>query len=288
MLARKKVDKQLNGIPHVVVVKINRAHNLKSIETVLTSTPPDSYVVLNVLRRKTKGSSGLKCFSGTKTDIIWQNYNPVWNEDVTITSSGPGYIVANIFSRGTVFTGDVFLGQAIIDMKLHPELFRGIQMTVNLPLKPAAFPVYTENGQLLKVPEIKGQGSISLSVEVPSAYLGNMCGWFTVMKQTFFDVVGENTWVVLHAGEVLCYDSPFKGVLRKQLSVQQIAGIEEIMYEKLEIPIETLKFNLSNEEEIFWGWKNDSTMYKGLWRRALKAVVQPVAAAEFESVSLKS
>lgn len=232
MLTRKKLEKQLNIIPHVIIVKINRAHNLKSIETALSSASPDSYVVLNVLRRKTKGASGLKCFSGAKTDIVWQNCNPVWNEDMVITSSGSGYLVANVFSRGTVFTGDVFLGQAIIDTILHPEIFRGNQLTVNLPLKPAAFPVYTENGQLLKVPEIKGQGAISLSVDVPSVYLGNMCGWFTVMTQTFFDVVGESTWVILHAGEILCYDSPFKGVLRKRLSVKQIVGIEEIMYEK--------------------------------------------------------
>jgi hypothetical protein len=202
-----------------------------------------------------------------------------------LTTNGQGYIVVNVFSRGSVFTGDAFLGQAIVDMKLYPEIYKEVRVTLTVPMKPADFPIFAEDGKPIKVSDVKPQGQISLSFEVPSVY-SNMCGWFTSMTKTFFsDIDGENVWVVLYLGEILCYDTPFQGVLRRKFSCKKIVNIEEIMFDKLEIPVEALRLTLSppedgsskEEEEIIWGWKKDGGKYKGMWRRALKVFAPPLS-----------
>ena len=82
-------------------------------------------------------------------------------------------------------------------------------------------------------------------------------------------------WVELVEGVIYCYESPYGGLLTNTIDCKLISDIEEIIYDKLEISIEAIKITLMNADpnlpptELLWGWADDRTRLKKLWRRSL-------------------
>ena len=125
-------------------------------------------MLCNVIRikeestKKTSSKSPKKpketCYSTAKTNVVLQNHNPQWNEDLRLSIVGSGYIVLNVFSQNS-FSGDCFLGQAVLNLIDHPELYREQPLVLTVHIKPAVYPVYNVDGKVLVVKETEGDYS---------------------------------------------------------------------------------------------------------------------------------
>ena len=267
----KEVD-----IPHVLSIKIVGAEDLNS-SNVFGYPTPDAYVLVNALKKPPKGKKKVKgnpCYSTAKTSIVKQSYNPQWHEEVRATIVGSGYLILNIFSF-SVIAGDTFLGQAVIDLDEHVEIYHEQSFKLTLPILKATHPVYSHDGTLMRLLTVKGKGKITVQVNVPSVF-SNMCGWFTEVRLGWnADIIGVKIWVELVEGVLNCYESPHGGSLINTIDCKRISDIVEIMYDKLAIKIEAVKITLMNIDpnlpptEMIWGWANDRNRLKKLWRRAL-------------------
>jgi hypothetical protein len=279
MLTRKQVSTKLKNIPHIIKINLRGAEGLADTNYFLTPIP-DAYVLVNVIQdlsklpKKDTKSKKYKFLSSAQTSVFPGSYNPQWNEDLRLTIMGSGYLVLNVFSKNT-FTGDFFLGQAVIDIEKHPQLYFGEVLAIRIPINPPIHAIYSRTGEKLEKPAQIGQGSFNLSVHVPSIF-SNMCGWFSRINTNLFgDVYGKKMWVILDAGVLYCYDSQFENYLIEQFSCNELADMEEIMCHKLEIAIEAISITFKPVEpeiigrNMLWAWGSDVGQIKGLWRRAL-------------------
>jgi hypothetical protein len=270
-------------VPHLVNLRIKGAENLKSVGGLIAAAP-DAYLLINAIRDD-KGKAKTPCFSASKSAVILKNHNPQWNEDMRSSIIGSGKICLNVFSKGSMFTAETFLGQAILDLQFHPELYDGQTMTLKLPIEEANEPIYNEEGKLVPVETVKCQGYIILTASIPAKFC-NICSWFRHMKTTILgDVVGEKVWVELADGMIKIYGSPFNGVLIEEIPCRRITDVKEIMYDKLEIKIEAIEITIAPEESnkqsvvgeleallvhetIIWAWNSDGIGLKKLWRKS--------------------
>ena len=263
-------------IPHVLNIKIVGAEDLNS-SNVFGYPTPDAYVLVNALKKPIEGKKRVKgnpCHSTAKTGIIKQSYNPQWHEEIRATIVGNGYLILNVFSC-SVIAGDTFLGQAVVDLEKHSEIYHEQSLKLTLPILKANHPVYSHEGTLMNLLPVKGKGKITIQVSIPSVF-SNMCGWFTDVRLGWnADIIGVKMWVELVEGVIKCYESPYGGSLSNTIDCKRISDIEEIMYDKLEIDIEAVKITLMNLDpnlppiEMIWGWADDRNRLKKLWRRAL-------------------
>lgn len=216
------------------------------------------------------------CFSASKSHII-TGCSPAWNEVLRLTSSGTEHVTLNLFSK-SLFATDTFLGQAVIDMSEHLSLFTrplsqedgnlGMLM-LTLPFSAPVFPVYTSEGAKVKVAHV-GQGHIRLQLRIPSIN-ENACGWFWNITSSYFGAIsGDKVWVVLCDGYLFCYDNTFEATLIRKIDCRRILTVENVVYDKLEIPLEGLKIQLNEKEQLLWGWATDSTRVKEIWTRVLR------------------
>jgi hypothetical protein len=285
MMARTKARTRLKQVTHLCEIEIKSATGLASSDAFMRPVP-DSYILTNALghgasagslKKKRGDKEKDKCYSTAKTEVILQNYNPQYHEDIRLSMVGNCNVVFNVFSQSqNGFAGDAYMGQCVLDLTKYPNLYSNDRVEITLPLSVPALPVFDDKGNKLTVsPTIAPQGNVNICARVPSVF-SNMCGWFTDIITDLFGVIkGEKIWAVLCNGEIYAYDSPFEGTLKYQFSCKEISRVEEVMSDKLEIKIECIEITLLQKEgEPFaktytWAWAKDSGKYKALWRTAL-------------------
>lgn len=105
-----------------------------------------------------------------------------------------------------------------------------------------------------------------------------MCGWFWHIQSSLMSgIYGEKIWVVLNQRVLYCYNNPYDGELKCKIDGNNIIDIIECEFDKLEIPLAGLQLKmvvdpeavLREYYEVMWGWGDDASKTKGLWRRAL-------------------
>jgi hypothetical protein len=272
-------------LPHVVQLRIKGAYDLKAVGG-FVGAAPDAYLLVNAIRDD-YGKKGSPCFSASKSAVVSQNHNPQWDEPMRASIIGPGKISLNVFSKGTLFSSETFLGQAVLDLQAYPELYDGKSFVLKLFIEDATLPIYNENGKLISVPSTKGQGFILVTASIPAVFC-NICSWFRHMKSTILgDIIGEKVWVELSDGVIKMYASPFNGSLIRQIPCKRLIDAKEIMYDKLEIKIEAIEITMIPEvdsssiageiqtilahEMMVWAWNSDGIGLKKQWRKALIA-----------------
>ena len=270
-------------VPHVVLINIKSANDLTSAPSYLYPTP-DPYIVVNSIA-KPHGAKAKKLtplFASTQTSICKHTYNPQWHEDISVSILGHGYLTFNVFSAS--FSGDSFLGQAVVDLMKCPEVYGSTEpMQLKVPILAPNFMVYSVDGKLMNglVPADGIKGFLNIALRVPPVF-GNMCGWFRQIENSvlaFGDIVSEKYWVELSEGALIIRDSPKGGKVIRTISCKLITDVEEIVYDKLEIAIEALKITVLSStkeegapvtvEELIWGWGSDKSKLKAAWRKAL-------------------
>jgi hypothetical protein len=271
-IERKRFKKLIASVPHIIKVSLLDAFGLKSG---LFLTDPDVYIIANVV---VGGLDKPLCLSASKSKII-SGCSPAWNEVLRLTSSANDHVTLNLFSKG-LLTVDTFLGQAVIDMSEHVSLFTRTSsqedgnlrmLMLNLPFSAPVFPVYNSEGARINV-ALVGQGHIRLQLRVPSIH-ENVCGWFWNITSSYFGATsGDKVWVVLCDGFLFCYDNTFEITLLRKIDCRCIRTVENVVYDKLEIPLEGLKIKLTEEESLLWGWATDNTRVKEIWTTALRCV----------------
>ena len=220
-----------------------------------------------------------RCYTVAKTKVVVQSLDPIFNQAIRIACVGhAGFVVFNVMSKHTL-AEDSIIGQAVINLENHKELYEGSVHNLRLPLQTIKHDVHDSTGSRLNLsPPSEVTGTLKVSINIPSIYQ-NMCGWFWSIKEGFLQgPSGEKQWVVLHDGRVYVYSNPYDLSLIMEIDVDDIQGIKETTYDKLEINVEGLKIwvkpsektkGIKREKELLWAWGDDSSKTKGLWRRAL-------------------
>ena len=236
----------------------------------------DVYILVNTFRKVGKHQ---RCYTVAKTKVITQNTDPVFNQAIRVACVGhAGYVVFNVMSKHTI-GGDTLMGQAVITLENHRELYEGQAHHLRLPLDSMKHEVHDSTGSKLNLsPPTEVSGVLNISINIPSIY-HNICGWFWSIKEEFLrGTSGEKLWVVLHSGTLYVYSNPYDHDLKMEIDVEAIQGIKETSYDKLEIKVEGIKLwikptektkGVKKEKELLWAWGDDSSKTKGLWRRAL-------------------
>ena len=214
------------------------------------------------------------------TRVVIANCDPVFDESMRLSCVGhSGFVVINVMSRHTM-ASDTLIGQAIINLDTHRELYMGAIHHLKLPLAHFKHEVHDCTGTKLKLSSAAKDvsGFICLSISVPSIY-HNMCGWFWLIKDDFLrGTVGEKVWVVLYDKVLYVHNNPYDGYVLQQLNVNEISAITEAKYDKMEISVDGIKITIvkknaitggSKTKDLMWAWGDDATKTKGLWRRAL-------------------
>ena len=268
-LERTRFYRQLASGPHIVRVTLLEAKSIKGTLGFMAEAAPDAYVLANLLLGGREKAS--HCSVSRSRSAL--GYSPTWNEELRLTSSGNSsgmeHVTLNLFSKN-VLTGDTFLGQAVIDLGGHPELFDPTKtrvLSVTVPIKAASFPIFALDGTKTKASSSAGQGTIKVVIHVPRIF-ENICGYFWNIKSSFFGAVsGEKIWVVMFNKSLFCYDSPLEAKLLRKIDCKSIAHIEESAYDKLEMTLEVVKITLSSasEENLLWGWAADSQKIRRIW-----------------------
>ena len=112
---------------------------------------------------------------------------------------------------------------------MHHDRYKGGEVSLDLALKKAEFPVYGTDGTALNVPDVQGRGTVTVCCRVPTVY-SNICGWFRDIKcDVFNNIIANKVWITVSNGTVNIYNSPYSGTLLRSISCRDIADAEEIM-----------------------------------------------------------
>jgi hypothetical protein len=187
-------------------------------------------------------------------------------------------MAVNVMSRHTI-GGDTIVGQAVMQLDKHKELYAGEKRTFKLPIRgfsstssPHVFDTTGTELSLSNSPQIDLPTVVSISVHIPSIY-ENMCGWFYKIHEVgFFDTGGTKMWVVLNDKKLYIYDNPFDSICRSTLDTHDITDIEETEIDKLEIKMPGIIIKMNTKgvtSELVWAYGDDAAKTKGFWRRAL-------------------
>ena len=196
---------------------------------------------------------------------------------------GDGYISINIFSKSTI-AEDIFLGQAVINLNHYPGLYSHKSVEVSVPVQFASQKVYSSTGDEIQIPYVENSGSVIVNINIPSIFL-NMCGWFYNITTTFYGTITlDKIWVVLCNYKFYCYDTPYERVEHMIFDVNHITSIEEVIYDKMELPLRGLEIKLSTGKILTWAWASDELSIKGLWYRALENKLNHITIKKFLKV----
>ena len=287
--------KKLLTVSHVVLVKIHNAKQLMKIGDVFTASPakqrrpsvmagfmsnfgtgiPDAYVIVNGIRNLSATEKGSECYSTAKTAVVAGSCDPEWEEEVRVSMVGSGFLSLNVFSK-SVMSEDIFLGQAQLDLRdYQAALLTGKIIRLDAPVSFGIHKVFNEVGTEIEVPDVEPQGTISISINVPSIYY-NMCGGFYHIRTVLFSVSGQQIWVVLCHDTLYIYDTQYESVLIRKLSRSDIESVVEVEIDKLEIVMPGIQIKLRDGELLEWAWGSDSQKHKHMWIRALRITGHPM------------
>lgn len=274
MFARTRIKKVLKNIPHVISLAIDYCEGLPKNKDMFASKP-DVYVLVNTYRKVGKQE---RCYTTGKTRAILGNTDPCFDESLRLSCAGhSGLVVINVMSKHTM-AADTLIGQAIINLDNHQELYKGAVHNLKIPLTQLTHDVHDTTGSKMKLPPSPSpEGFICLSVNIPTIY-HNMCGWFWAIKEDFLrGTTGEKMWVILHDKILYVYNNPFDSEVRQSIDVTEISAIKEARYDKMEIMVDGINivlikksnYGVPSTQELMWAWGDDAAKTKGLWRRAL-------------------
>ena len=274
-LQRKKYGKKLQEIPHQLEVHIGFGENIPANHDLIGSSP-DSYILGNCFKKHSKGK-GDKVQSSAVTNTIPGTINPVYNETIKLTCVGKTMLVLNVMSAHN-FGPPTILGQCRLDLEKHKELYDGKKKSFKLPIEKIRYPVHDVplGSKLDLAPPGKLRGYLSVTIGVPNIFR-NMCGYFYQIFPGIFDVSHRKVYVVLDSGILNIYDSPHDRRVIEMIDTAEIADMEECNYEGLEIAIPGVKIKvlqinsrgISTFKELMWGWGDDASKTKALWRHTL-------------------
>jgi hypothetical protein len=274
MLTRKKWNKKLQEIPHCVEVDIDFGTDLPKNNDFFGSLP-DVFVLANVFKKLHKGKEQIK--SSAVTQVVPGTIQPIFREKVKLTCTGKTQLVLNVMSQHSVGQSSL-LGQCRLDLEKHRELYNGKKKSFKLPLEKIRHDIYEHvtNEKLAVAPPMNLKGYLSVTIGVPNIFK-NMCGYFYQLEQGVFDIKATKIWVVLDDGILNIYDSPYDRRVKDTIDTSEIADMEECEYDKIEINIPGVKVKMVKTgldgklkfEELMWGWGDDASKTKALWRHAL-------------------
>ena len=274
-LQRKKYHKQLTEIPHQLEIHIGFGENIPANHDLMHSSP-DSYILGNCFKKSSKGKDD-KIFSSSITETFPGSINPVYNQTIKLTCVGKTMLVLNVMSSHN-FGPPTILGQCRLDLEKHKELYNGKKKSFKLPIEKIRYPVHDVplGAKMDLAPPGKLRGYISVTIGVPNIFK-NMCGYFYQIFPGIFDVGHRKVYVILDEGILNIYDSPHDRRIVDKIDSADIADMEECNYEGLEIAIPGVKIKvlavdsngIHSFKELMWGWGDDASKTKALWRHTL-------------------
>ena len=210
--------------------------------------------------------------SSKSISIAYQSTNPIFNEDMKITSYGSATLVLSVMSAHTMIS-DTFLGQVAINLNDYENLGNGERHHFTLPLSEIKYPMYDKTGMIKTIENrMNLKGEISFTIDTPSV-AENIAGWwFEIAHDMFSALKSQKMWVILKGDEMICYDSNFENSIVSILKLDDIANVCETEYTETQITMKGVKidFKDSNILSRTWCYGSDNLDNRGMWVHALK------------------
>ena len=261
-------------VPHTIYLHIKQATDLPSSGGIF-SREPNAYVLLNGIKVREKKKP---CMGASVTAVAPQTCNPHFHEDCCLSMKGDGVITMSVFSQNTM-SSPTFLGQAVIYLSEHPELYKegGSAVTLTLPLTGVKYTIYSmDDGRSMQVADNPNpQGSVTITFKVPTVY-SNITGWFRQINEGPFGITNEKIYVRVAGGKIEVSESPYSKGTKRIINCKSIRNFEEISYDGLEIVIDALRITMHPlsdvdliPEQLIWAWADDKFKLRQKWRRCL-------------------